>query len=217
VAKSTAKKLAATLKAAAPSSVRRRRSVAPSADQSADLIDEEPPAAVAVAPKSSAYATAMSRYPLLANGTQAATINAAAVLTAQVIKAKGIPEAFDWADVCIFMLIGRIFRLGLAKGPLLAVCTLFGMFVVNAAFHVSFGVLYQLLSPQGQGVAGVKMGALVAGLFTRAFLGGALKSRLVFFPADVANTFVVPLLYQPLVANLAGFLYTVILALGLAA
>lgn len=173
----------------------------------------------------------MSRYPLLANGTQAATINAAAVLTAQVIKAKGIPEAFDWADVCIFMLIGafvitplilrvligRIFRLGLAKGPLLAVCTLFGMFVVNAAFHVSFGVLYQLLSPQGQGVAGVNMGALVAGLFTRAFLGGALKSRLVFFPADVANTFVVPLLYQPLVANLAGFLYTVILALGLAA
>lgn len=232
-AKSTAKKPAATPKApaTAPSSVRRRRSVAPSADKSASS-DEEPPAVEAVPlSKASAYATAMANYPLLANGTQAAVINAAAVLTAQVIKAKGIPESFDWADVGIFMvigafvvtplilcvLIGRVFRLGLTKGPLLVASTLFGMFLVNAAFHVSFGVLYQLLGAQGKGVAGVDLPLIVAGLFTRAFLGGALKSRVVFFPADVANTFVVPQLYQPLVGNVAGFVYTVGLALSLAA
>lgn len=232
-AESTAKKPAAAPKddaaVVAPSSVRRRRSVAPSTAKDEPSAKKSPAKAKAevVAPKTSAYAQIVESYPLMANGVQAAVINAAGVLTAQIIKANGIPSAFDWADVAIFMvigafvitplillvLIGRIFQLGLPKGKLLVANTLFGMFLVNAVFHVCFGVLYQLLGTNGQGLAGVNMVEICAGIFTREFMNGAIQSRIVFFPADAANTFFVPQLYQPLVSNFAGFLYTILLAL----
>lgn len=234
VAKSTAKKPAAskedgTASVAAPSSVRRRRSVAPSTEKKETSAKKSPAKVEAelAAPKASAYAKIVESYPLVANGVQAAVINAAGVLTAQVIKANGIPNAFEWADVAIFMvigafvmtplillvLIGRIFQMGLPKGKLLVANTLFGMFLVNGVFHVSFGVLYQLLGTNGQGLVGVNMAEICAGVFTREFLEGAIQSRIVFFPADAANTFFVPQLYQPLVSNFAGFLYTILLAL----
>ena len=113
----------------------------------------------------------------------------------------------------MLVLIGRIFRLGLGKKTLLVASTLFGMFLINAAFHVSFGVLIELLGASGKGLESVDLKVIATGIFTHAFLMGALKSRIVFFPADVLNTFVVPLMYQPLVGNIAGFIYTILLAL----
>jgi hypothetical protein len=44
----------------------------------------------------------------------------------------------------------------------------------------------------------------------------ALKSRVVFLPADLLNTFVMPPRYMPLVSTVAGFIWTVILAFSFA-
>jgi hypothetical protein len=161
----------------------------------------------------------MERNPLLGNAIQAAVINATGVIISSFLKG----EAINWKMVLIFMiigafvvtplvlniLIGRVFQLGLNKWQTFVASTLFGVFVIGGAFEISFPVLLKAFDPEDD----ICMKPIIMKLFTREFLKGNLESRYVFTPADLLNTFVVPPMFQPLVSNVAGLIWTVVLAM----
>lgn len=170
-----------------------------------------------------AYLDIMAKYPLLANGIQAAVINAAGVLTAQCFPIfYGEQVTLQWKPILIFMiigafvitpliihvLIGKIMSRGLNKFQLFVASTLFGMFVVNAAFVVSLGVLEELFDEK----ADLCLKPILRKVFTMRFIHDAIDSRKVFLPADILNAFFVPRMWQPLVGNVAGYIWTVVLA-----
>jgi len=175
------------------------------------------------------YFSMLAKYPYMANATQAALINAAGVITSAAVPVLkgGEMKPIDWAQVLVFMLIGafvviplilyvlvdKLYTLipNMNKLQLLLISTLFGTFVISGAFAIAYPVLSDLLNPDPAAAACLK--PLLATLFTYDFLANCLASRIVFFPADIANTFFVPPAFHPLVSNIAGFIWTVVLAI----
>jgi hypothetical protein len=166
----------------------------------------------------------MANYPLFTNGVQSAVINAAGVFTSQALQNTRTGKiGFDIQQIMIFMIIGafvinplvvsvfikRICSLGLSKFQLLVVSTLFGTLVVNAAFVFSLGVLIELFDPSSN----ICLKPIVTKVFSFGFLHGAIQSRIVFLPADILNIYFIPPMWQPLVINLAGYIWTVVLAM----
>lgn len=175
------------------------------------------------------YFSMLAKYPFMANATQAALINAAGVIASAAVPMLkgGEMKPIDWMQVTIFMLIGafvviplilyvlvgKLYAIpNLNKLQLLLVSTLFGTFVISGAFEIAYPVISDFLNPDPAAAACLK--PLVEKLFTRDFLiNSCLKSRIVFLPADIANTFFVPPAFHPLVSNIAGFIWTIVLAI----
>lgn len=173
---------------------------------------------------SSQYKSFLVQSPLLANSIQAALINGAGVLTSQALipMLKSQPVHIDWIQVLIFMIIGVIitflvifvlidiiFKIRMSKIQMLFVSSLFGSLVINAVFVVSFGMLEEMFDPTKD----MCLKPIVGRIFTKDFLVSGLESRIVFFPADVLTIFFASPTMQPLISNLAGYIWTVVLAL----
>lgn len=170
------------------------------------------------------YKSFLTKYPLWANSMQAAILNAAGVLTSQAIipMIYGQPVHIDWLQVLIFMiigviitflvifvLIGVIFKYPMNKLQMLFVSSIFGAFVINACFIISLGVLEELFDPTKD----ICLKPIVSRIFTKDFIVGSLESRIVFFPADILTIFFASPTMQPLISNIAGFIWTVVLAM----
>jgi hypothetical protein len=173
---------------------------------------------------SSHYKSFLVKYPLLANSVQAAVINAAGVLTSQAVipALNGQPVQINWLQVLNFAIIGVIitflficayipvvFSHVKSKVQLLIISTLFGTFIINAVFVVSLGMLEELFDPTKD----ICLKPIFARIFTSDFVKGGLESRIVFLPADVLTIFFASPTLQPLISNLAGYIWTVVLAL----
>lgn len=174
------------------------------------------------------YSSAMAAHPVAANATQAAIINALGVCAsalAPLIHGNPI-KAINWTEVAIFavigacvvtplvlfVLLGRLLPLTKSKPQALFASTLFGTFCIGGAFEVTYPLLKAAFDPAND----LCLKPILRGIFSYESLQNALtmalKSRLIFGPADYLNTYVVHPQYIPLVSNVAGFVWTVVLA-----
>lgn len=170
------------------------------------------------------FQTMMASYPLTVNGLIAAALNAAGTVTSQVIQGNlgsnwgivgifALIGAFVITPLVLLVLVGRIFRMKLNKFQLLLATTVFGSLVVGAAFEASLKFLLALFDANNDMCLKPLVNDILDAIFSKNFLISAFQSRLVFFPADVLNIFFVPPSYAPIVGNVAGYLWTVVLAL----
>jgi hypothetical protein len=167
--------------------------------------------------------TAMIRYPLLVNSSIAAAINAAAIMAAQAIEGDlgsnwtmvtifGLIGAFVITPLVLRVLIGVVFKMRLSKLQLLCACTIFGTLIITPAFEISLAFLSALFDNENDMCLKTMIKDIFHTIFSQKFLALALQSRLVFFPADVLNIYIIPPSYAPIVSNIAGFLWTIVLA-----